>query len=119
MLYFGGPFTVEQSQEWIERQLERYARDGFGYWLIVDRASGLPVGQVGQQDAVGKVGQVFERFDNSPERPQPISATGYVASAYADARTVQALCPLAVLATLIGSRPLSRTLDGLFKPILP
>jgi len=47
MLYFGGPFTVEQSREWVERQLERYARDGFGYWLIIDRGSALPVGQAG------------------------------------------------------------------------
>lgn len=47
MLYFGGPFDVEQSRGWIERQLERYARDGFGYWLIVDSASGAPVGQAG------------------------------------------------------------------------
>ena len=47
MLYFGGPFSVEQSRAWIERQLERYARDGFGYWLILDRAGGKPVGQAG------------------------------------------------------------------------
>ncbi len=32
---------------WIIRFQERYATDGFGYWLALDRASGQPVGQAG------------------------------------------------------------------------
>lgn len=32
---------------WIARQRQRYARDGFGLWLAVERASGRPVGQIG------------------------------------------------------------------------
>ena len=32
---------------WIARHQQRYARDGFGLWLAVERASGQPVGQIG------------------------------------------------------------------------
>src|SRR5581483_10927925 len=47
MRYWPAPLTREQAVEWIERQRERYARDGCGYWLAVDRATGAPVGQAG------------------------------------------------------------------------
>ena len=36
-----------EAEEWIVRQHERYARDGYGYWLAVERATGRPVGQAG------------------------------------------------------------------------
>lgn len=37
----------DEARVWLERQQTRYARDGFGLWLAVERASGEPVGQVG------------------------------------------------------------------------
>jgi RimJ/RimL family protein N-acetyltransferase len=40
-------FTRAESETWLERQLERYRRDGKGLWLVVERATGNPVGQVG------------------------------------------------------------------------
>ncbi len=42
-------------EPWIERQLGRYRRDGHGLWLVLDKASGEPVGQVGlsMQDVNG------------------------------------------------------------------
>ena len=40
-------YNREESQEWIDRQLQRYANDGHGLWLVVDRASSKPVGTVG------------------------------------------------------------------------
>lgn len=41
--------------EWIERNRDRYERDGFGLWAIVERASGALVGDCGPtwQDAGG------------------------------------------------------------------
>lgn len=39
--------TREESREWIGRQCRRYAADGHGLWLAVDKASGDPVGQIG------------------------------------------------------------------------
>jgi len=40
-------FTRDESQIWLDRQIERYRRDGTGLWLVVARQSQEPVGQVG------------------------------------------------------------------------
>lgn len=45
--YYERRFGFEEARAWLDRQLERYARDGHGLWLVVDRASGAPLGQVG------------------------------------------------------------------------
>ena len=49
-------FTREESEIWLDRQFERYRRDGCGLWLVVNRASGDPIGQVGLaiQDVEGQ-----------------------------------------------------------------
>jgi RimJ/RimL family protein N-acetyltransferase len=47
MRYWFEVYTREDSRAWISAQRERYARDGHGYWLVVERASGGAVGQVG------------------------------------------------------------------------
>lgn len=47
MRYYPKVRTREESMAWIERQLDRYARDGHGLWLVSDRATGEPRGQVG------------------------------------------------------------------------
>ena len=40
-------FTREESEIWLERQIERYRRDGTGLWLVLDRQTKESVGQVG------------------------------------------------------------------------
>ena len=47
MRFYPKLYSREESQEWIDRQLQRYANDGHGLWLVVDRASSKPVGTVG------------------------------------------------------------------------
>ena len=47
MHFFGTVYTREQSVTWIARQQERYAIDGYGYWLAIERDTGEPVGQMG------------------------------------------------------------------------
>lgn len=47
MRYWPRPYAREEAEAWVRRQRERYARDGYGYWLAVERATGRPVGQVG------------------------------------------------------------------------
>ena len=47
MRFWPAPLTREQAGEWIANHRQRYARDGYGYWLALDRASGIPVGQAG------------------------------------------------------------------------
>ena len=45
--YYERTFARHDSATWLKNQLDRYRRDGHGLWLVVERASGMPVGQVG------------------------------------------------------------------------
>jgi RimJ/RimL family protein N-acetyltransferase len=47
MRYYPKVQTRDEAMAWIDRQLGRYARDGHGMWLVSDRATGEPRGQVG------------------------------------------------------------------------
>ena len=47
MRFYPKRYSREESAAWIERQLERYARDGYGLWLVLERETGQPLGQVG------------------------------------------------------------------------
>jgi [ribosomal protein S5]-alanine N-acetyltransferase len=54
--YYEKTFTRADAEEWLRRQLRRYADDGHGLWLVLDRATEAPVGQVGLalQDVEGQ-----------------------------------------------------------------
>jgi ribosomal-protein-alanine N-acetyltransferase len=47
MRWYPRRYTRAESEAWIERQLRRYADDGHGLWLVLDRATLAPRGQVG------------------------------------------------------------------------
>ena len=47
MAFWPKPYTRDEAAEWIRRQQERYARDGYGYWLAFDKAGARPIGQAG------------------------------------------------------------------------
>lgn len=47
MHFFPRCLTRAESEDWIRRQRDHYARDGHGYWLALETASGEPVGQAG------------------------------------------------------------------------
>lgn len=55
MRYYPAVLDREGAAAWLDRQLQRYARDGFGFWLLEERASGRAIGQVGllRQDLEG------------------------------------------------------------------
>jgi ribosomal-protein-alanine N-acetyltransferase len=54
--YYERTFARYDSEVWLERQRERYRRDGHGLWLAQERDGGTPVGQVGLalQDVEGE-----------------------------------------------------------------
>jgi len=56
MRYYPAPFDRAGARGWIERQLERYERDGFGLLVIEDRATGELIGDCGPtvQEAEGE-----------------------------------------------------------------
>lgn len=47
MRHYPKLYSREEAQAGIERNLAQYAEYGHGTWLVVERESGLPVGQVG------------------------------------------------------------------------
>ena len=47
MRFYPKCYSREEAQLWLNRQRQRYFYHGFGLWLVVDRESGEPVGQVG------------------------------------------------------------------------
>jgi len=47
MRYYPKLYSREEAQAWVERQMTRYEKDGHGLWLVVERESEQPVGQVG------------------------------------------------------------------------
>jgi RimJ/RimL family protein N-acetyltransferase len=40
-------FSREAADAWLHRQIERYHTDGHGLWLVSEKSTGKPVGQVG------------------------------------------------------------------------
>ncbi len=40
-------FSMAEVQQWLDRQLERYAQYGFGLWAVTAKASGELIGQCG------------------------------------------------------------------------
>ena len=47
MRYFPKLLSRDESVEWIDRQLRRYATNGHGMWLVEERATNRPVGRMG------------------------------------------------------------------------
>jgi RimJ/RimL family protein N-acetyltransferase len=60
MQFWPKALTREEAEKWIGRQCERYKEHGFGYWLALEKRSGIPVGQIGlmpmQIDGIQEVG---------------------------------------------------------------
>ena len=57
MHFWPKPYTREGAEMWIRKSQERYAQDGYGYWLVFDKTSGQPIGQAGllRQDVDGVI----------------------------------------------------------------
>ena len=60
-------FSDEEVQEWLDRQLSRYAQYGFGLWAVELKETGAMIGQCGltMQDVNGRqlleIGYLFEK----------------------------------------------------------
>ena len=54
-------FTEAEASAWLQKQLDRYAGDGFGLWAVILKATGALIGQCGLtwQEA-GDFGRVLE-----------------------------------------------------------
>lgn len=56
MRFYPKCYNREESQAWLDRQRQRYRFHGYGLWLVSERTTGQPVGQVGLllQDVDGR-----------------------------------------------------------------
>ncbi len=67
MAAYEGAFSAGEVMEWLERQQERYARDGFGLWAVTLRETDEMIGQCGitvqriDDGEVIEVGYLFQR----------------------------------------------------------
>lgn len=61
-------FSEDDVQDWIERQLVRYAKDGIGYFAVLQKESGQLIGQTGLMKTTMNGNEVVEIgyiFDNT------------------------------------------------------
>lgn len=47
MYAWGHGFSIDESKEWLEKQLRGYKESGFGIWAIINKASGTIIGNAG------------------------------------------------------------------------
>ena len=47
MRFYPKPLDRQEAEDWLDRQLGRYRRDGHGLWLVLEKTTGSPMGQVG------------------------------------------------------------------------
>lgn len=47
MYAYEGPFSHEETQGWLNKNLDRYHTDGIGLWAVILKAVGKMIGQAG------------------------------------------------------------------------
>lgn len=67
MYAYAHAFTFEEAENWLNKQLARYERDGFGLWAVILKETGAFIGQCGltlqetPQKTVTEIGYLFRR----------------------------------------------------------
>ena len=60
MYAYEGAFSDEEVQEWLDRQILRYKKWGFGLWAVILKETGEMIGQCGLTMQPWKDGEVLE-----------------------------------------------------------
>lgn len=60
MYAYEGAFSSAEVQEWLDRQIARYQKWGFGLWAVILRETGAMIGQCGLTMQPWKDGEVLE-----------------------------------------------------------
>jgi len=67
MYAYNGAFSDEETQGWLDRQLQRYAQYGYGLWAVILKKNGKKIGQCGltvqpwKNEQVLEIGYLFNR----------------------------------------------------------
>ncbi len=113
MRHYPHPFSRDEAAQWISRQEERYARDGYGLWILHDHDGafvgdcGLTWQTVDGQKRTSRSATTClarTRVRGWPPRPPPPAATtrGYVASTVSSRSWASTTCPSRRVAERIG-----------------
>ncbi len=68
MYAYEGAFNDSEAQEWLDRQILRYQKWGFGLWAVILKESGELIGQCGltmqpwKEQEVLEIGYLFRRL---------------------------------------------------------
>lgn len=68
MYAYEGAFSDEMVEEWLEKQLERYRKWGFGLWAVILKETGELIGQCGltlqpwKGEEVLEIGYLFNKY---------------------------------------------------------
>lgn len=68
MYAYEGAFSDEEVQEWLDRQISRYRKWGFGLWAVILKESNEMIGQCGltmqpwKDEEVLEIGYLFNRM---------------------------------------------------------
>ena len=60
MYAYEGAFNDAEAREWLNRQIERYRKWGFGLWAVILKSNGKLIGQCGLTLQQWKSGEVLE-----------------------------------------------------------
>ena len=60
MYAYEGAFNDAEAREWLNRQIERYCKGGFGLWAVILKSNGKLIGQCGLTLQQWKGGEVLE-----------------------------------------------------------
>lgn len=67
MYAYEGAFSYSEVQEWLDRQIRRYQKWGFGLWAVILKETGGIIGQCGltmqpwKEEEVLEIGYLFNR----------------------------------------------------------
>lgn len=67
MYAYEGPFSSDEVQGWLDKQLKRYKEYGFGLWAVVLKETGTMIGQCGvsmqdyNSNKIMEVGYLFQK----------------------------------------------------------
>lgn len=68
MYAYEGAFSDEETQEWLDRQISRYRKWGFGLWAVILKETDEMIGQCGltmqswKNEEVLEIGYLFNRM---------------------------------------------------------
>ena len=60
MYAYEGAFSHEEAREWLDRQMARYEKWGFGLWAVILKENGEMIGQCGLSMQPWKEGELLE-----------------------------------------------------------